>query len=197
MPLSTELFALGQILMIDITLAGDNAIVVGMAAVTVPKHQRRRVIVGGIAIAVLLRVLLAGIARQMLTIIGLTLSGGLLLLWVAWKLYRQLAKHEDSATQPKIKHQSMLAAMIQIAVADISMSLDNVLAVAGAAVGHPTWVLAGGLALAIVLMAFAAGILAKLMHHLPWIAYLGLMVVVFVASRMIWIGSGEVIRATL
>ena len=197
MQFSTELIALGQILLIDVTLAGDNAIVVGMAAITVPKHQRRRVIVGGIALAVVMRIGLASIARQMLTVIGLTLSGGLLLLWVAWKLYRQL-RHQDTETnQPTLKHQSIKAAILQIALADISMSLDNVLAVAGAAVGHPAWVLIGGLGLAIILMTFAAGLLARLMHRLPWIAYLGLAVVVFVASRMIWIGSGEVSQALL
>ncbi len=197
MIVSSELIALGQILLIDVTLAGDNAIVVGMAAATVPKHQRRKVIIGGILVAVLLRIALASVARQMLTVIGLTLSGGLLLMWVAWKLYRQLGKHKSEDAQVTVRHQSVLAAIIQVALADISMSLDNVLAVAGAAVGHPAWVLAGGLGLAIVLMACAANLMARLMHRLPWIAYIGLAVVVFVASRMIWIGSGEVIRAWL
>jgi YjbE family integral membrane protein len=187
-----QIVALGQILLIDITLAGDNAVVVGLAAATVPRDKQRRVIIGGITVAVLLRLGLASVARQLLTIVGLTLSGGILLLWVAWKLFRQI-HHQTANTETPHQHQGTLRAIIQVAVADLSMSLDNVLAVAGAATGHPTWVLAGGLGLAIVMMAFASSLIARLLERLPWISYLGLAVVVFVAVRMIWIGSSEVL----
>ena len=196
-PFSTELVALGQIVLIDVTLAGDNAIVVGLAAATVPKERRRLVIIGGIGVAVLLRILLASVTKQLLKIIGLTLSGGILLLWVAWKLYRQILHHKAGDAGAIKKHQSALAAIVQIAVADVSMSLDNVLAVAGASIGHPSWVLAGGLGLGIVLMAVAANMIAKLLQRWPWISYVGLAVVVFVAVRMIWIGGSEVSQAWL
>ncbi len=192
----TEVTALGQILLIDITLAGDNAVVVGLAASTVPREKRQQVIIGGIAVAVLLRLGLAAMARQLLTIVGLTLSGGILLLWVAWKLFRQIRSH-SSQPDPARAPQSVGKAIVHVAVADLSMSLDNVLAVAGAATGHPGWVLAGGLGMAVILMAFASSLVAKLLHRLPWISYLGLGIVVFVASRMIWIGSGEVMRSWL
>ena len=148
----TEVTALGQILLIDITLAGDNAVVVGLAASTVPKQKRQQVIIGGIAVAVLLRLALAAMARQLLTIVGLTLSGGILLLWVAWKLFRQI-RSRRSQPDPARAPQSVGKAIVHVAVADLSMSLDNVLAVAGAATGHPGWVLAGGLGLAVILMA--------------------------------------------
>jgi YjbE family integral membrane protein len=189
-----QIAALGQILLIDITLAGDNAVVVGLAAATVPKDKRRLVIVGGIGVAVLLRLGLASMARQLLTIVGLTLSGGILLLWVAWKLFRQI-RHQAAEAESSRKHQGVARAIVQVAIADLSMSLDNVLAVAGAANGHPAWVLAGGLGLAVILMAFASSLVARLLHRLPWISYAGLAVVVFVAGRMIWLGSGEVMRA--
>ena len=189
-----EIAALGQILLIDLTLAGDNAVVVGLAAATVPLEKRRLVIIGGIGVAVLLRLCLAAVARQLLTIVGLTLSGGILLLWVAWKLFRQIRLQPEASGAPE-RHQSALKAIVQVALADLSMSLDNVLAVAGAASGHPAWVLAGGLGLAVVMMAFASSLIAGLLHRYPWISYFGLGVVVFVAARMIWIGSGEVMES--
>ncbi len=194
MVVSSDLVALGQILLIDVTLAGDNAIVVGMAAATVRATRRRLVIACGIGLAVALRLCLALAAKRMLTVIGLTLAGGILLLWVAWKLYRQLRGRGDGRVGSG-KRQSSFMAIVQIAVADLSMSLDNILAVAGAAVGHPGWVLAGGLAVAVLFMAVASELIARLLGRFPWIAYAGLAMVVFVASRMIWIGGGEVNRA--
>ena len=190
--LTGELLAFAQILLIDITLASDNAVVVGMAAASVAPAQRRKVIVGGIAVAVLLRLAFALLATSLLKIVGLTLSGGLLLLWVAWKFFRDLrdGKHDKVGT---VKPQTVTAAIARVAVADLSMSLDNVLAVAGAAQGHPAWVLISGLGIAVLLMAVAANLIAGMLHQLPWLSYLGLAVVVFVALRMIWLGGGEVV----
>lgn len=190
-----EVLALFQIFFIDLTLAGDNAIAVGMAASAVPPEIRRRVIVGGITAAVVLRVLLAFLARRLLGVLGLTLAGGILLLWVAWKLYRETATPKTSGAKsiPKTPR----TALLQIIAADLSMSLDNVLAVSGAAVGHPGWVLIGGLALGIAFMAFASALTARLIQRRPWLGYVGLLLIVAVAGRMIWIGSGEVIKAWL
>jgi YjbE family integral membrane protein len=190
--LSSELLAFSQILLIDITLASDNAVVVGMAAASVAPEQRRKVIIGGIGVAVLLRLAFALLATSLFKIVGLTLSGGCLLLYVAWKFYRDIRNHKH-AEIGTVKSQTVPAAITRVAIADLSMSLDNVLAVAGAAQGHPAWVLVSGLGIAILLMAVAANAIAGVLHHLPWLSYLGLAVVVFVALRMIWLGGGEVI----
>jgi YjbE family integral membrane protein len=190
-----ECLALLQILLIDLTLAGDNAVVVGLVAATVPKDRQRKVIAGGVAVAVLLRIALAAVARQLLGVVGLTLSGGLLLMWVAWKLFRQLRAHKQHEIAAKRAHTSTLQAIGRIALADLSMSLDNVLAVAGAATGHPAWVLASGLGLAVLFMAIASHAIARMLERMPWLSYAGLAVVVFVAGRMIWLGGGEVINA--
>ena len=191
--MSSALLALGQILLIDLTLAGDNAVVVGMAARSLPERQRRGVILGGLGLAVTLRIVLTLIARQLLGVIGLTLSGGLLLLWVAWKLYRDIGTGSGGGEIAAAS--SRMKALTRIAIADISMSLDNVLAVAGAAVGRPFWVLAFGMGLAVIFMVFASELLAKLLTRFPLLVYLGLAIVVFVAGRMIWLGGGEVITA--
>ncbi|HXM69796.1 MAG TPA: YjbE family putative metal transport protein, partial [Thermoanaerobaculia bacterium] len=169
------LIALAQVVMIDVALAGDNAIVVGMAASRVAAAMRRRVIFWGIAGAVVLRVLFAVLATRLFDIIGLTLAGGILLLWVCWKMYRELSRGPQdqvvvagsaSAKAPRTST-SFRAAVAQIIVADLSMSLDNVLAVAGAAIHHP-WVLVIGLLLSVALVGFAAATIARLLQRYPW-----------------------------
>ena len=185
------LLALAQVVLIDLALAGDNAVVVGMAVAGLPRAQQRTALVAGVAAAALIRIGLGAVALQLLAIIGLTLAGGLLLLWVSWRFWRELrrggASHED--TRPARK--SLREAMAQIVLADISMSLDNVLAVAGAAQAH-LWVLATGLTLSVLLMALAARLIAALLERHRWIAWAGLAVVVFVALRMIHEGSTQV-----
>ncbi len=193
--------ALFNILMIDLTLAGDNAIVVGLAASKVAPHMRAKVIFWGIAGAVVLRILFSGITQQMLQIIGLTLAGGLLLLFVAWKMYRQITDtngHSIEDVEASLasnvttgKEVSFWSALWTIILADVSMSLDNVLAVAGAA-GESTLVLVIGLALAIVLMAVASTYIAKLLYRYPWIAWVGLAIIVYVALDMIYRDSHQV-----
>ncbi|SHK16119.1 integral membrane protein, YjbE family [Roseomonas rosea] len=198
-------FALGQVLLIDLVLAGDNAIVVGMAAAGLPPEQRRKAILWGIGAATVMRIGFAAITTQLLSIIGLTLFGGLLLLWVCWKMYRELRQpHEqdegaEAAKDAVVgdpleqggKQKSLRQAIIQILVADVSMSLDNVLAVAGAAKEHLD-VLVIGLAISVVLMGVAATFIAKLLEKHRWIAWVGLLVILYVAVDMIWSGSGEV-----
>jgi YjbE family integral membrane protein len=198
--LHPELIALLQIIVIDVVLAGDNAIVVGMAAARVAPEMRAKVIFWGIAGAVLLRIGFAAITVQLLAIVGLTLAGGILLLWVCWKMYREL-RHEPKAAPAGAAvsgsdaeagaQLSFCGAIVQIVVADVSMSLDNVLAVAGAAKGH-TGVLVIGLAIAVVLMAMAASFIAKLLVRYPWVTWLGLAIVFYVAVDMMWRGSLEV-----
>ncbi len=189
-----ELSALIQVLIIDITLAGDNAVVIGLAVNGLPAHQRRSAIIVGIAGATVLRIAFGAVTLQLLQIIGLLFAGGVLLLWVCWKMYRDLMSggghgHAEVATpaQPKTLRQ----AMIQIVIADVSMSLDNVLAVAGAAEGHP-WVLVFGIAISVVLMGVAASYIAKLLERYRWIAWIGLLIVLFVAFKMIWDGGWDV-----
>ncbi len=190
-----------KVFLIDITLAGDNAIVVGIAASQVRKDMRAKVIFWGIAGAVLLRVLFAGVTQQLLSIIGLTLAGGILLLWVCWKMFRQIkdGEHHDldeidakvaSDNEPE-NAVSFRTAVGQIIVADLSMSLDNVLAVAGAA-GKSQLVLFIGLAMAILLMAVASHFIARLLGRMPWIAWLGLAIILWVAVDMVYRGSHEV-----
>jgi YjbE family integral membrane protein len=187
--------ALVNIIMIDLVLAGDNAIIVGLAASRVPKEIRSRVIFWGIAAAVVLRIFFAAITVQLLAIIGLTLAGGLLLLWVCWKMYLQITTgshhtHVDPCERPP-GELSFWSAVGLITVADVSMSLDNVLAVAGAAKGS-ILVLVIGLAIAIILMAVASHYIANLLVKYPWITWIGLLIILWVALGMIYSGSHEV-----
>jgi len=187
------LIALAQVLMIDIVLAGDNAVVIGLAAARVPPKLRKKVIFWGLAAAVVLRIAMAAIAVKLLAVIGLTLAGGILLLWVCWRMWRDIAgtKHHDA---PKIDAgASARRAILQILVADISMSLDNVLAVAGAARDHLD-VLIIGLLMSVALMGAAATYIAKLLERFRWIAYIGLAIVLYVAVSMVWHGGSDVLK---
>jgi len=206
-----ELTAFAQVVLVDLVLAGDNAIVVAMAAVGLPAEQRARVMAIGIAAATVLRVLFAVVTVQLLQLIGLVLAGGVLLLWVSWKLWRELRQQrkEDAAAAgitdimngsaasgPGAKPKSMRSAVIQIVVADISMSLDNVLAVAGVAREH-VWVLVMGLVLSVGFMGLAAALIARVLARHHWIAYGGLAVIFYVALKMIWDGSLQVLHAAV
>ena len=183
--------ALGKVILIDLVLAGDNAVVIGLAAAGLPQHQRTKAIIVGVIAATVLRICFAYFAVQLLKVIGLVLVGGFLLLWVCWKMWRELRHphHLDARGEPPPK--SFGAAAWQIVVADVSMSLDNVLAVAGAAREHPR-VLIVGLILSVALMGIAANLIARLLHKYRWIAYLGLAIILFVALEMIYRGSIEV-----
>ena len=192
--------ALINIIMIDVVLAGDNAIIVGLAASRVAPGIRARVIFWGIAGAVVLRIIFAATTNQLLQITGLTLAGGLLLLWVCWKMYRQITEgahdpdviaQQVASSAPVKEPMSFNKAIVQIIIADVSMSLDNVLAVAGAA-GKSTLVLVIGLAIAIVLMAVASHFIAKLLVQYPWITWIGLIVILYVALDMVYDGSHEI-----
>lgn len=201
-------WAFGKVVLIDLVLAGDNAIVIGMAAAGLPVAQRGKAILIGIGAATILRILFAVVAVEMLKFVGLSLVGGLLLLWVCWKMWRELQDDHaaedanevlddqdfdhDGKIAGHIKHKTLRQAALQIVVADISMSLDNVLAVAGAAREHP-WVLVSGLALSVALMGLAASLVAKILGRYRWIAYVGLLIVLYVAIEMIYSGSGEVL----
>ncbi len=190
--LMEQFSALIQVLIIDITLAGDNAVVIGLAVNGLPAHQRRPAIILGIAGATVLRIAFGAVTVQLLQIVGLMLAGGILLLWVCWKMYRDLARgttvHEGAPPEPKTLGQAML----QIIIADVSMSLDNVLAVAGASSGH-TWVLVVGLGISVVLMGVAANFIASLLERHRWVAWVGLLIVLYVALMMIWDGGHEVV----
>jgi YjbE family integral membrane protein len=216
MPSIAELSALLQVIMVDLVLAGDNAIVVGLVAAGLPAHQRTRVIVIGIVAATLLRIAFALATTQLLQIIGLTLAGGLLLLWVCWKLWRELRDQRREGTavdeleeelgnvlptadfdgsmkagpaaNPRAPTKTFRQAVTQIVVADVSMSLDNVLAVAGVAREH-TWVLIFGLALSVAFMGAAATFIAGLLKRYHWIAYVGLAIIFYVSCQMIWDGA--------
>jgi YjbE family integral membrane protein len=209
---TAELSALVQVIVVDLVLAGDNAIVVGIAVAGLPVHQRWRVMVLGIAAATLLRVVFAAFTVQLLQIIGLLLAGGLLLLWVCWKLWRELrtgglidvsvgsspreVTAEVASSAPAVAPQkTMRQAVTQIIVADVSMSLDNVLAVAGIAREHETWVLIFGLALSVAFMGLAAAVIARLLSRFHWIAYVGLAIIFYVALRMILDGTIELVEA--
>src|SRR5215467_1250708 len=190
--------ALVQVIMIDLVLAGDNAVVIGLAAAGLPPERRPRVILVGIIAATVLRLAFAAIAIELLSIVGLLLAGGILLLWVCWKMWRELRGPSAEDTEAALlKNDAHVArktfgqAAWQIVLADVSMSLDNVLAVAGAARDHP-YALVFGLALSIVLMGLAANFVARLLNRHRWIAYLGLAIILYVAFDMIWRGALEV-----
>jgi YjbE family integral membrane protein len=191
-----------QVLLLDLVLAGDNAIVVGALAAGLPAEQRRKVILIGVIAALVLRVIFALMVTWLLGITGLVLAGGLLLLWVAWKMYRDIARSEatESPGSPEVQgdensgipaSKTFAAAAWSVAVADVSMSLDNVLGVAGAAKDHPG-IMVVGLIFAVALMGIAANIIAKYIERYKWIAWLGLAVIVYVAGKMIWEGFHEV-----
>jgi YjbE family integral membrane protein len=188
--------AFGQVLMIDIMLAGDNAIVVGALAAGLPPDQRRKVILIGIIAALVLRIFFALIVTQLLQIVGLVFAGGLLLLWVSWKMYRELRQPVHAGGSPEVEGdehaniapaKSFAGAAWAVAIADVSMSLDNVLAVAGAARDHPG-ILIIGLLLAVALMGVAANFLARYIERYRWIAWVGLLVILYVAGKMIYDG---------
>ncbi|CAN5161823.1 TerC family protein [soil metagenome] len=202
------LTAFVTVVLIDLVLAGDNAVVVGMAAAGLPDRLRRRAILYGIGAAALLRIVFALFATQLLGVIGLILAGGILLLWVTWKLWREIRRQAASTAAHHALNQAVSGkptpagaipppaktfrqALTQIVVADVSMSLDNVLAVAGTA-RHHLWVLVAGLALSVALMGLAATLIARVLHKLPWISYLGLALIIWVAVSMIWEGAGDV-----
>jgi YjbE family integral membrane protein len=192
--LLSQISALGQVLMIDLVLAGDNAVVIGLAVAGLAPAQKRKAVLAGIGFAVVVRIAMAMVALKLLAIVGLTLAGGILLLWVCWKMFRELrhrAAHAEGGAPAIAK--TPLQAALQIALADISMSLDNVLAVAGAAHEHP-WILALGLLLSVVLMGIAASVIATQLEKRRWIAWVGLAVVLFVAVKMIWEGSHRVLE---
>jgi YjbE family integral membrane protein len=194
------LSALLQVVLIDLVLAGDNAVVIGLAAAGLPAEQRRRAIVVGIIAATGLRIVFAGVAAQLLQVIGLLLAGGVLLLWVCWKMWREL-REQSAHTELAFSHggggsaapaprKTFGQAAAQIVAADVSMSLDNVLAVAGAAREHP-YILAFGLLLSVALMGVAADLLGRVLQKQRWIAYVGLAIIIYVAFEMIYRGSLE------
>lgn len=201
---------LAMVLFIDVVLAGDNAIVVGMAAAGLPAEQRKKAIFWGIIAATVMRIAFASITVQLLSIVGIVLAGGVLLLWVCWKMYRELREggghdHADTTeqhegvealdgTEPGAPRKTLRQAITQILVADVSMSLDNVLAVAGAAKDHP-YILIIGLAVSVVLMGVAATLIARLLDKHRWIAWLGLLVILYVAGAMIYEGTHQVTEA--
>lgn len=215
--LASQLAALGQVLMIDLVLAGDNAVAVGLAAAALPQQQRRKAILVGLAAAVVLRIGFALITVQLLAIVGLLLAGGILLLWVCWKMWRELQEqkthdqaeasaemdaalsaHHGGGPSPEalgLKRKTFGAALLQIMIADVTMSLDNVLAVAGAAHDHP-WIMVFGLVLSIALMGLAATFIARLLNRYRWIGYVGLVIVLYVALHMIWDGARSVVVRT-
>jgi YjbE family integral membrane protein len=211
--LYSELTALLTVIVIDLVLAGDNAVVVGMAASGLPSMLRRKAIILGIGAAALLRIVFAAFATQLLDVIGLLLAGGILLAWVSWKLWREIrsgAHTEKAAAAHALEgagdclpgtapaavpaappNKTLRQALTQIVVADVSMSLDNVLAVAGTA-RHHLWVLVVGLILSVALMGLAATLVARVLRRYPWISYVGLLLILWVAGKMIWDGAWEV-----
>jgi YjbE family integral membrane protein len=201
------MWALGQVIMIDLVLAGDNAVVIGLAAAGLPKEQRNKAILVGIIAATILRIAFASVTTHLLQVLGLLLVGGILLLWVCWKMWRELRDGEHNADAVEVvtgedtnadgviggraPRKTFAQAAWQIVIADISMSLDNVLAVAGAAREHPT-VLIIGLALSVALMGLAASFIARLLQKHRWIGYVGLLIILYVALEMIYRGALEV-----
>jgi YjbE family integral membrane protein len=184
-----DLVALAQVVMIDVALAGDNAVVVGLAVAGLPSRQQRPAILLGIGGATVIRIAMGAVALQLLALIGLLLAGGVLLLWVCWRIFRELRRPRRAAVAGGGK--TLRQAMAQIVLADVSMSLDNVLAVAGAAHDR-LWVLVTGLLLSVALMGLAAGLIARLLERRRWIAWVGLVIVLYVALNMIWHGGNEV-----
>ena len=189
-----------EILFIDIVLAGDNAIVVGALAAGLPVAERKKVILIGVIAALVLRIGFALVVSQLLQIVGLVLAGGILLLWVAWRMYREIRHKGESAGSDEVAGdersgvrpaKSFASAAWGVALADVSMSLDNVLAVAGAAREHP-WVLVFGLVLSVLLMGVAANFIARYIDRYRWIAWGGLLVILWVALKMIYEGAGHV-----
>ncbi len=214
---ASQLTALGQVLAIDLVLAGDNAVAVGLAAAALPTEQRKKAILIGLAAAVVMRIGFALITVQLLAIVGLLLAGGVLLLWVCWKMWREIQEqktHDQAEAQRELelahaiergegpspeemglKRKTFGAALLQIMIADITMSLDNVLAVAGAAHDHP-WIMVFGLVLSIALMGLAATFIARLLNKYRWISYVGLVIVLYVALHMMWDGYRSVVVRT-
>jgi YjbE family integral membrane protein len=204
---SSALIALAQVLMINIVLSGDNAVVIGMVAARVASENRRKVILWGMGAAVVLRILLALVAVDLLNILGLTLAGGIILLWVAWRLYRDIREQKEEqagleameaqrahyggpAVAAVTKTVTLASAVRQIAIADISMSVDNVLAIAGAA-NQNVPVLVIGLVVSIALMGVAATYIARLLQRYPAFSYVGLVLILYVAGEMIWAGKDD------
>ena len=210
----SALWAFGQIIVIDLVLAGDNAVVIGLAAAGLPADLRRKAILIGIIAATVLRICFALVTTQLLSLGGgLLIAGGLLLLWVCWKMYRELSvsheeEHEatealansdlnaDGSVAAKAPRKTLGQAVWQIVIADVSMSLDNVLAVAGAAQHHEV-ALIFGLALSVVLMGVAASLIAGLLHRYRWIAWVGLVIILYVAVRMLYEGADQLLGHTL
>ena len=200
---ASHLSALLQVILVDLVLAGDNAIVVGMAAAGLPRDQRKKVIAIGIAAATILRIMFALVTVQLLQIVGLVLAGGLLLLWVSWKLWREIEAQRAGAMEPseieaeahRPKEKTFKDAVIQIVVADVSMSLDNVLAVAGIA-RETVWVLVIGLVLSVAFMGLCATYIARLLEKHHWIAYVGLLVIFYVSVQMIADGIAQILILT-
>ena len=206
--LSTDvLTTLFEIVLINLMLSGDNAIVIGLAAAGLPRAQQGKAILIGIVAATILRILFAGLARQILQIVGLLLAGGILLLWVCWKMWRELRASSAGAKEAKEAagafagtygedkpRKTLVQASWQIIVADVSMSLDNVLAVAGAAREHPV-VMIFGLGLSIAMMGVAASLIARLLQNHRWIAYVGLAVILYVAVEMMLRGTLDIMQA--
>jgi YjbE family integral membrane protein len=200
---SPEITAFLQVVMIDLVLAGDNAIVIGLAAAGLPKEQRNKAILVGVIAATVLRIVFAAVTIQLLQIVGLLLAGGILLLWVCWKMWRELrTSHEDEEAAERAlegtdgaasgaPRKTFAQAAWQIVIADVSMSLDNVLAVAGASRDHP-YVMIFGLLLSIALMGLAASFIARLLQRYRWIAYIGLLIILYVAFKMVYSGVLEV-----
>jgi YjbE family integral membrane protein len=202
---SEAVIAFIQVVVVDLVLAGDNAVVIGLAAAGLPSEQRTRAILIGIVGATILRILLAGMTTQLLQIVGLLFAGGILLLWVCWKIWRELRTitdldgvatqgdwdiNRDGTIAGRARRKMFGQAALQIVAADVSMSLDNVLAVAGAAREHPI-VLVLGLVFSITLMGVAANWVARLLQKHRWIAYVGLAIIFYVACEMIYRGAHE------
>ena len=195
---ANALGALLQVVLIDLVMSGDNAIIIGMAVAGLPKENRAKIIFWGVAGATVLRIGFAAVTTELLQIIGLTLAGGLLLLWVAYRMFRELrakGRPEAGVSEGAATVKTTGQAMMQIIAADVSMSLDNVLAVAGAARDHKLvlWI---GLVLSIVLMAVASNAIAKVLDRYHWIAWIGFAIILYVAGDMIWDGTHEVVAAT-
>lgn len=189
----SDLSALIQVILVDLLFAADNAVVVALAAAGLPVEERKKAIIIGIAAAAILRIIFSVITVQLLKVPGLLIIGGLLLIWVAWKLYTELkagnmVMPDEDAEVPEGQSKTLMAATIQIIIADVSMSLDNVLAVAGIA-RHNLPILIFGLALSVVLMGVAAAFIARVMGKHAWIGWVGLIFIVYIALKMLWDGA--------